>query len=77
MDASVINEEKVLFALIQWEDEYTNVVRLDSITFPRKATKDYKEGELIRRKFQGSIYNAIISEISGESDFVEVVNLAL
>lgn len=55
-----------LFALIEWEDRYLSIISLDSICQPRKETTEYEEGEYIKAKFRGSIYSAVIAEISGK-----------
>jgi len=55
-----------VFALIQWEDLFFDVLDTTRILHPRKATDSYAEGEYVKAKYQGKIYSAIICELSSK-----------
>lgn len=59
-----LNMSSKLYALIEWEDQYLSIICVDTICQPRKEITEYKAGEYIKAKFKGSIYRAIIAEIS-------------
>ncbi|XP_062573904.1 uncharacterized protein LOC134235775 [Saccostrea cucullata] len=56
-----------VFALIEWEDNYVSIINIDAICQPRKEIEKYEEGEYIRAKFKGTMYSAVIAEISAFS----------
>jgi hypothetical protein len=60
---------KKMYFLVQWEDRFLSVITSKDIDSPAKLPGDYYEGELITAKFQGKIYNAVISEINGNFFF--------
>ena len=66
-----------VFAFIQWEDGYVDVIGVDKIVQPKKTPDLYEEGEYIEAlygtKAKGKIYKARISDISGK--FMEEYSL--
>lgn len=57
-----------LFALIEWDDRYLSIISLDTICQPRKEITIWRGGGgYIKTKFRGSIYSAVIADISGKS----------
>lgn len=54
------------YALIEWEDEYVSIIDVVTIVHPRKEVSHYREGEVVKAKFKGAVYEAIICEISGK-----------
>ncbi|XP_052691568.1 uncharacterized protein LOC128169474 isoform X2 [Crassostrea angulata] len=60
-----------IYALIEWEDQYLSIICVDTICQPRKEITEYKAGEYIKAKFKGSIYRAIIAEISHDKKHLE------
>lgn len=53
-----------LYALIELEDQYLSIISVSTICQPRKEISEYEEGEDIHVKFKGSIYRAVIADIS-------------
>lgn len=53
-----------LYALIELEDQYLSIISVSTICQPRKEISEYEEGEDIHAKFKGSIYRAVIANIS-------------
>ncbi|XP_069110381.1 uncharacterized protein [Argopecten irradians] len=52
-----------VFALIQWEDLFFDVLDTTRILHPRKALDSYVEGEYVKARYHGKIYSAIICEL--------------
>lgn len=57
-------EKKYVF--IEWEDEYVSIIDVVIIVYFRKEVLYYREGEVVKVKFKGAVYEAIICEISGK-----------
>lgn len=55
--------EPHMYALIQWEDMFVNIIRIDHIVKPRIAVQDYHEGQIIQAMYNSKLYSAIISDI--------------
>lgn len=53
------------FAIIQWNDKFSNVINLETVKKPRKPVDDYEEGEYITAVYGKKPYRARISEIAG------------
>ncbi|XP_069126765.1 uncharacterized protein [Argopecten irradians] len=62
-----------IFALIQWEDLFFNVIDTCNILAPRKDGCDYRCGDYIKAKFHGKIYKAIICDL--DEDKTKLVSL--
>lgn len=53
----------VMYALIQWEDQFTSVINTQTILKPKRGRFQYTEGEEISSHFQNKVYEAIICEL--------------
>lgn len=53
-----------LYALIELEDQYLRIISVSTICQPRKEIAQYEEGEYIHAKCKGSLYIAVIANIS-------------
>lgn len=56
------------YAIIQWNDSFTNLLNLENVKIPRKPVNEYKEGDYITANYGKRPYRARISEISGKYD---------
>lgn len=54
------------YAIVQWEDNLTSIISLQSIKCPRKPITQYLEGDYVTAPFGRQLYKARISEISGK-----------
>ncbi|KAL5020826.1 hypothetical protein ScPMuIL_002085 [Solemya velum] len=54
------------YAIIQWNDSFTNLLNLENVKIPRKPVNEYKEGDYITANYGKRPYRARISEISGD-----------
>lgn len=57
-------EKKYVF--IEWEDEYVSIIDVVIIVYFCKEVLYYREGEVVKVKFKGVVYEVIICEISGK-----------
>ncbi|XP_061167435.1 uncharacterized protein LOC133176321 [Saccostrea echinata] len=59
------------YALIEWEDSYVSIIDVITILHPRKDVIKYQEGEAVKAKFRGAVYEAVICEISEDRKYLE------
>jgi hypothetical protein len=52
-----------LYALIQWEDRFLSVIKLDKIVKPIKNVTEYAEGEIVSAKYGQKVFEAVICEV--------------